>query len=139
MSLSGGKCHAQPNRQRSQALQVRVNGEATMKEPISQTEREPQSINRRLDRIMRLLEQLRETRGHKDARVAVALRKTGVVPDRVVRMPEVCQIVGLSESMIFGLCAEGDFPARIRLTPRTVGWRLSDVMAWIDSRERVTS
>lgn len=71
--------------------------------------------------------------------VAVALKRSGVVPDRVLRLPEVCQMVGLSKAMVWELVGEGKFPQRIRLTARAVGWRLSDVVAWIESRQRVTA
>ena len=64
---------------------------------------------------------------------------SGVVPDRVIRMKEVCQIVGLSKSMVFELAAAGKFPERIRLTDRAVGWLHSDVIAWLKSRERISA
>lgn len=63
----------------------------------------------------------------------------GSEPDRIVRVREATKIVGLSRSTIFRLERQGRFPKRIRLGPAPtspVGWRLSDLKAWIDQRAR---
>lgn len=57
--------------------------------------------------------------------------------DRVVLWPEVHELIPLSRVSIWSLRRKGDFPAPIKLSPNRVGWRLSDVRAWIASRERV--
>ena len=55
---------------------------------------------------------------------------------RILRLPEVLARVGLSRSTVYQLMAVGDFPASVRLTPNSVGWRSDDIDAWIASRVR---
>ena len=56
-------------------------------------------------------------------------------PTRILRLPDVLQLVGLSKSTVYALIKAGLFPAPVRLSgSRAVGWVLSTVIAWIDSR-----
>ncbi|MBP0133282.1 MAG: AlpA family phage regulatory protein [Nitrosospira sp.] len=57
--------------------------------------------------------------------------------DRIVRMPELIQLVGYRHSSIYSLIASGKFPRGFKLVRggRAVGWRLSVIMRWIDSCE----
>lgn len=55
---------------------------------------------------------------------------------KVLRLPEVCQVSGLSRATIYKKIAEGGFPPPLRLGARAVGWRLSDIDAWIAAPER---
>ena len=55
---------------------------------------------------------------------------------RIVRRDEVSRLTGLARSTIYKKVAEGSFPAPIRLGARSVGWRLSDVIAWQQAPER---
>lgn len=59
--------------------------------------------------------------------------------DRIIRLPELLQITGLSSASVYRWIAEGRFPAAIRLGKNSVGWRASAVEAWIESREPVGS
>lgn len=43
-------------------------------------------------------------------------------------------ITSLSRSAIYAKIKEGTFPAGIRLGERAVGWRESDIEAWLASR-----
>jgi len=43
-------------------------------------------------------------------------------------------MVGLSRSTLWRMERKGDFPARIPLSSRNVGWRLVDVEKWIKNR-----
>lgn len=56
--------------------------------------------------------------------------------DTILRAPDVVRAVGLCERQIRRLEANGHFPKRFNLTPtgRAVGWRSSDVQAWIANR-----
>ncbi len=58
------------------------------------------------------------------------------IEDRIVLWPELAAMVPLSRVTIFQMRREGDFPAPIKLSRNRVGWRLSDVRQWIESRER---
>ena len=55
---------------------------------------------------------------------------------RVIRLEEVCELVGLARSTIYARVSAGGFPAPIRLGSRSVGWRLSDIDAWLAAPER---
>lgn len=54
--------------------------------------------------------------------------------DRILRRPEVQARAGLGRSALYAMIRRGEFPAPVRLTGSAVGWRESDVAAWIDSR-----
>jgi len=49
------------------------------------------------------------------------------------RLPEVIRRTGRSRSAIYRGVATGEFPAPVALGPRAVGWRESDITAWIES------
>lgn len=53
---------------------------------------------------------------------------------RICRRPDVENMVGLSRSTIYAMIAEGRFPKPVKLGKRAVGWRESDVNAWLNSR-----
>jgi len=58
---------------------------------------------------------------------------------RVVRLPEVLEITGLSRTTIWRREQDGTFPPPIRLGgegTRAVGWREQDIYDWIDSLSR---
>ena len=53
---------------------------------------------------------------------------------RIIRLPQLLHITGLSRSTIRRLEVAGDFPQRIHLGARSVGWRLHDVLSWLERR-----
>ncbi|MGF1768624.1 AlpA family phage regulatory protein [Enterovibrio makurazakiensis] len=57
--------------------------------------------------------------------------------NRILRVKEISELLGLSKSTIWRMRREGLFPAPLRLGPRAVGWRESDVTDWIKSRDRL--
>lgn len=60
---------------------------------------------------------------------------TNVSPtERILRRPEVEARIGLGRSALYAMIQRGDFPAPVRLTGHAVGWRESEVDAWIASR-----
>ena len=54
--------------------------------------------------------------------------------NRIIRFPQLREITSLSRSTIWRMEANGDFPRRIRVGARGVGWRLSDINSWLTSR-----
>jgi len=66
-------------------------------------------------------------------------KKTIPEADRIVRLPEVLAMTGVSESTIARWEQNGEFPSRVRIGVRSVGWRLSQVSRWILSRNAVIS
>lgn len=59
-----------------------------------------------------------------------------IVNDRLIRERERKQITALSRTQAWSLEKQGLFPKRIQLGSRSVAWRLSEVMEWVNSRER---
>jgi prophage regulatory protein len=55
---------------------------------------------------------------------------------KVIRWKVVREATGLSRTAINDLEAANDFPQRIQLGPRAVGWFEEEVATWIDTRRR---
>ena len=58
--------------------------------------------------------------------------------DKLLTRPEVEDRVRLRRSAIYRLLRSGGFPLPIRIGPRAVRWRASEVEDWIASRPRAT-
>ncbi|MBF0131161.1 MAG: AlpA family phage regulatory protein [Magnetococcales bacterium] len=54
--------------------------------------------------------------------------------DKILRRPAVSEITGLSRSTLHDYVRKGIFPVPVKLGPRNVGWKASQVSAWINSR-----
>ena len=50
---------------------------------------------------------------------------------KIIRLPEVKQITGLSSSSIWRKEQNGKFPKRKKLGIRAVGWLLDDIENWV--------
>lgn len=59
--------------------------------------------------------------------------------ERLVRLKELIQILGISGTSIWRRCKEGDFPTPIKTGPGSTSWKLSEVMRWINTRQTVTT
>lgn len=53
---------------------------------------------------------------------------------KILRLPAVKSLTGLSRSSIYLLITKGSFPTQISLGERAVGWVESEVVQWIDQR-----
>jgi prophage regulatory protein len=51
----------------------------------------------------------------------------------LVRLSDVCKLVGLSRSSIYSRVSEGLFPAPVKLSDHCVRWRREDLDAWIQA------
>jgi len=58
------------------------------------------------------------------------------VRDVLLRIDTVCGITGLSVPTIYRLMSRNEFPRPVKITSTARAWRLSEVTAWVDSRER---
>lgn len=55
--------------------------------------------------------------------------------DEILRLPRILAVTGMGRSWIYHAVRDGRFPAPVRLGARAVGWKRSDVQAWLDSRK----
>lgn len=53
---------------------------------------------------------------------------------KFTRMPSVLRFTGLGRSTIYRMIAAKEFPGPVKLGPRAVGWRWSDLDAWSETR-----
>ncbi|MGR2768632.1 AlpA family phage regulatory protein [Photobacterium ganghwense] len=58
------------------------------------------------------------------------------IQDRVIREAERLQITSISRSQAYQLEKQGRFPKRLKLGSRSVGWRLSEIMSWVNDRSK---
>jgi len=58
------------------------------------------------------------------------------VRDILLRIPDVCAVTGLSMPTIYRLMTRGEFPRPLKITRAARAWRLSEITAWVDSRDR---
>lgn len=59
--------------------------------------------------------------------------------NRIIRLPEVLELTGLSKSTLYGRVSAGEFPQQKKLGGakiRAVGWSNDEVYAWIDGLKR---
>ncbi len=59
---------------------------------------------------------------------------TTPTPQRLLRLPEVCSLVGLGKTSIYDRVRDGTFPAPVKLSRRAVCWPAAAVDAWITER-----
>jgi len=62
-----------------------------------------------------------------------SLKSTG----EIIRRKELSKLTGLSATTLWRWEREGSFPARIRLSNFSVGWRRSDIETWLATRPPV--
>ena len=51
--------------------------------------------------------------------------------DRLIRLPELLSLVGVSRATAYRYLASGKLPAPIRLSSRCVAWKASTINEWI--------
>lgn len=54
--------------------------------------------------------------------------------NRILRVPDVKKITGLSRTTIYKLVKEQDFPSPIKLSKKAIGWPESTIENWIKQR-----
>lgn len=52
----------------------------------------------------------------------------------IIRLPKVIQKTGLSRSTIYSLEGKGEFPSKVKLSPRAMGFIESEVDAWLSAK-----
>jgi prophage regulatory protein len=61
-------------------------------------------------------------------------RGTRGSPIRMLRIDQVVAITGLSKTRVYVLQVQGDFPLRVQLSTRRVGWVEAEIQAWLAAR-----
>ena len=54
--------------------------------------------------------------------------------NKIIRMKTVLELTGLSKSTIYTLLSQNDFPKRIPLGPRSIGFLESEFNQWLEAR-----
>jgi prophage regulatory protein len=71
---------------------------------------------------------------HKGIGAAAREPIDGNVAVMFLRLRQVLHITGLSRSTLYRLIAVGSFPRPVRIAPRAVAWRRSDIDVWGEAR-----
>ena len=53
---------------------------------------------------------------------------------RLIRLPEVQHLTGLSKSLIYSLIKQNKFPKQVELNARTAAWIYSEVLDWCERK-----
>ncbi len=62
--------------------------------------------------------------------------------NRIIRFPEVCQILGgVSRQTVYDMIKRGDFPPSFKISPggRAVGWLESDIKSYLSQQKESRS
>jgi len=60
-------------------------------------------------------------------------------PSNILRLPQVIKKTGLSRSTIYLLLSRGEFPAKIQLSTRSMGFLENEVDDWLLSKAKKRS
>lgn len=63
----------------------------------------------------------------------------GKTTQRIIRKPELLNILGLSDPTVYRMEKAGRFPKRLRLGGNSCGWLQSEVDGWISERAAARS
>ena len=58
---------------------------------------------------------------------------------RLMRLPEVLSVCGISRSLLYKMMSQGTFPQKVRINSRAVGWRECDIKLWLASRSMAST
>lgn len=56
--------------------------------------------------------------------------------EKVIKQPELQNMLGISRGTLFNMRNSGDLPAPIKISSRCVGWLQSEIDEWLRSRPR---
>lgn len=77
---------------------------------------------------------LTHLKGEKATLPAPDTRKPPFRAGTLIRLPDVCELLGISRSTIYHLLANGDFPEPVRVGEKAVRWQIDAIDAWCDAR-----
>jgi prophage regulatory protein len=61
-------------------------------------------------------------------------KSMNIIQQKLLRLPQVKSITGLSKSTIYARISDGTFPKQIALGSRLVVWVESDIQKWINQQ-----
>ena len=59
-------------------------------------------------------------------------REVTTMLEEIWRKPKVLAAIGMGNTWLYEAVERGDFPKPVKLGSRAVGWRKSDVQAWLE-------
>ena len=66
--------------------------------------------------------------------LSTEIRMEAHLLNKIHRMPSALAVTGLCRTSLYNALARGDFPEPVRIGRKAVGWRESDLAAWLESR-----
>lgn len=54
---------------------------------------------------------------------------------RAIRIPEVCNLTGMSRATIWRKARDGSFPQPFRISEAITSWDESEIVAWLDAKK----
>jgi prophage regulatory protein len=54
----------------------------------------------------------------------------------LIKVKQVCEEMNIPMSTLYRWISQGDFPRPIKLGPRSVAFRRTDIIKWLDEREK---
>jgi prophage regulatory protein len=57
---------------------------------------------------------------------------------QILKAKEVSNLIKISTTQIYRLINKGNFPRPYQISERSVGWRLSDIAEWLNSKSQTS-
>src|SRR5690606_27544961 len=108
-------------------------GKRTLGELLQDREAAAQEIRRLRAEIERLRNVRMPRKGNTEAAQPEEKRNGAFRPGSLIRISEVCELIGVSRTTIYRWMTEGEFPQPVRLSKYAVRWRIDDVESWRDT------
>ena len=104
-------------------------GQRTLGELLQDREAALHEI-RLLRREIERLRHVREDRRERSAAVPSASFERNFRSGMLMRIGEVCELVGVCRSTVYRWVSEGSFPKPVRISDRAVRWNIDDIETW---------
>lgn len=77
------------------------------------------------------IERLRSVREDRKERAGAAAPETRTfLPGSLIRIREVCDLIGVCRATIYRWMSEGSFPQPVRISDRAVRWKVDEIETW---------